>query len=112
MNVQPKDITAQLVESEAGKAIDIMLGGGRASWLPRNLTKTNWDYDTYDWDCNRWDQRDLIQEWKGNHTGGKYVENREELMGLDYSEDSVLGIFSNSYVYWDNEVNDTNNIPR
>ena len=49
---------------------------------------------------------------KGNQTGGKYVENREELMGLDYSEDSVLGIFSNSYVYWDNEVNDTNNIPR
>ena len=32
---QPDDITKQLVESEAGKKIDIMLGGGRASWLPR-----------------------------------------------------------------------------
>ena len=30
------DITKQLVESEAGKKIDIMLGGGRASWLPRS----------------------------------------------------------------------------
>ena len=33
-------------------------------------------------------------------------------MDLTFSEDNVLGIFSNSYVYWDNEVNDTNNIPR
>jgi len=111
---RPKDITAQLVESPAGKKIDIMLGGGRASWLPKNdsETRSSWDYDTYDWDCNRLDKRNLIQEWKGNHTGGKYVENKQELMDLTGSEDSVLGIFSNSYVYWDNEVNETNNIPR
>merc|ERR1719397_489762 len=108
----PKDITAQLVESQAGKNIDIMLGGGRASWLPKNDSETRWDYDTYDWDCNRLDRRNLIEEWKGNHTGGRYVKNRDELMELKYSEDSVLGIFSNSYVYWDNEVNETNNIPR
>merc|ERR1719433_2222873 len=33
-------------------------------------------------------------------------------MNLTFTEENVLGIFSNSYVYWDNEVNDTNNIPR
>jgi len=108
----PKDITAQLVESEAGKKIDIMLGGGRASWQPRDESSTRWDYDTYDWNCTRLDGRNLIEEWEGNHTGGRYVENRDELMNLTFTEDSVLGIFSNSYVYWDNEVNDTNNIPR
>ena len=96
----------------SGKKIDIMLGGGRASWQPRDESSTRWDYDTYDWNCTRLDGRNLIQEWEGNHTGGVYVQNRDELMNLTYSEDSVLGIFSNSYVYWDNEVNDTNNIPR
>ena len=127
---RPKDITAQLVESEAGercvefnipfssktkisgKKIDIMLGGGRASWEPRNESMARWDYDTYDWNCNRLDGRNLIEEWQGNHTGGVFLQNRDELMNLTFTEDSVLGIFSNSYVYWDNEVNDTNNIPR
>ena len=88
---QPADITAQLVDSEAGRRIDLMLGGGRASWLPRNQTEADtrrvrgrelfgrdlvsclflpalvsiyfecyrvrWDYDTYDWNCERWDNR-------------------------------------------------------
>ena len=82
----PADITAQLVDSEAGRRIDLMLGGGRASWLPRNQTEADtrrvgnicfdnyvswflpvsvyfecyrvrWDYDTYDWNCERWDNR-------------------------------------------------------
>ena len=38
---QPADITAQLVDSEAGRRIDLMLGGGRASWLPRNQTEAD-----------------------------------------------------------------------
>ena len=108
---QPKDITLQLIENESAQKIDIMLGGGRASWLPQNDTKPKWDYDTYDWNCNRRDKRNLIKEWQ-NNTGGVYVENRDQLMALDMTEEKVLGIFSNSYVYWDHEVNETNNIPR
>ena len=38
---RPADITAQLVDSEAGRRIDLMLGGGRASWLPRNQTEAD-----------------------------------------------------------------------
>ena len=33
-NNNVKDISRQLVESEAGNKLDIMLGGGRASFLP------------------------------------------------------------------------------
>eukprot|EP00090_Calanus_glacialis_P026917 TRINITY_DN42321_c0_g1_i1.p1 TRINITY_DN42321_c0_g1~~TRINITY_DN42321_c0_g1_i1.p1 ORF type:complete len:552 (-),score=154.93 TRINITY_DN42321_c0_g1_i1:143-1798(-) len=108
---KPEDITLQLVESEAGKNIDIMLGGGRASWLPQE--ETRWDYDTDDWNCTRLDGRNLIEEWKGNHTGGIYIENRTELMDMDMTKaESVLGIFTNSYVTWDDLVNDTNDKPR
>ena len=80
------------MESEAGKKIDIMLGGGRSSWLPREEDDLRFDYDTDDWNCTRWDGRNLIDEWMMNHTGGVYVENRTELMELDMEKtESVLG---------------------
>ena len=41
-----------------------------------------------------------------------YVEKRDELMNLTMDEASVLGIFTNSYLTWDHEVNETNNKPR
>ena len=78
------------MESEAGQKIDIMLGGGGASWVPRG--ELRWDYDTDDWNCTRSDGRNLIEEWKGNHTGGEYVANRTELMAVDMKKtESVLG---------------------
>jgi len=107
---QPRDITRQLVENQAGKKMDIMLGGGRAAWLPR--TDLRWDYDSDEWNCTRWDGRNLIEEWSGNHSGGVYIENRTELMNIDFDQtDSVLGIFTNTYVTWDDLVNDTNDKP-
>ena len=51
VSFQPKDITLQLIENESGQKIDVMMGEGRAIWLPEKDTK--WDYDTYDWNCNR-----------------------------------------------------------
>jgi len=109
---KPRDITVQLVEEEAGKKMDIMLGGGRAAWQPRDQKDQRWDYDTDEWNCTRWDGRNLIEEWQGNHTGGVYIENRTELMALDMENiDSVLGIFTNSYVTWDDAVNETNDKP-
>jgi len=107
--IHPPDIAQQLLEFESAKKIDVMFGGGRASFLPKNQSDTRWDYDNYDWDCYRLDGRNLIEEWKGNNTKGKYVENREELFGLTMEEDKVMGIFSNSYVYWDHEVEENSN---
>jgi len=107
---KPTDITQQLVESEAGKKIDIMLGGGKAAWMPR--TETRWDYDSDEWNCTRWDRRNLIEEWKENHTKGVFIENKTELMNLDMdNNENVLGIFTNTYVTWDDLVNDTNEKP-
>ena len=78
------------MDTPQGSNIDIMLGGGRASWLPRNETNLRWDYDTYDWDCWRWDKRNLIEEWKAK-TNGKYVDTRDGLMGISMKEEKVLG---------------------
>jgi len=116
-----KDISRQLVESEAGKKIDIMLGGGRSSFLPEEEQSRNfeqelrWDYDDEvdRWDNYRQDGRNLIEEWKANHTNGVYIENRTQLLEIDpHKTDSVMGIFTHSYVVWDDMVNDTNEKPR
>ena len=55
-----KDISRQLVENPAGKGLDIMLGGGRSSFLPKPNSSTGgdtrWDYasnGTDYWDCYR-----------------------------------------------------------
>lgn len=114
-----KDISRQLVESKAGLGLDVMLGGGRASFLPDpNKTQVDrsgagWDYDSKGdyWDCYRLDGRNLIDEWKSK-TKGSYVESKSELMGLDHENtEKVLGIFTNSYVTWDSAVNETNDKP-
>jgi len=103
-----KDISRQLIENPAGQGLDIMLGGGRASFLPK--VDTRWDYEengTDYWDCYRLDGRNLIEEWLGNNTGGKYVENRTDLLNLDLEKtEKVMGIFKNSYVTFDEEIED------
>merc|ERR1719430_31707 len=82
-----KDISRQLVESEAGRQINIMLGGGRSSFLPQwmkpqiltNETKgLSFDYeDERDWwDNYRLDNRSLIEEWLQDHPKGIYIENK------------------------------------
>merc|ERR1711962_1144024 len=100
-----KDISRQLVESEAGKKIDIMLGGGRSSFLPEEEQsrifeqELRWDYDDEvdRWDNYRQDGRNLIEEWKANHTNGVYIENRTQLLEIDpHKTDSVMGIFTHT----------------
>jgi len=108
-----KDISRQLVENTPGKGLDIMLGGGRASFLPKPNSSTGgdsrWDYEsngTDYWDCYRLDGRNLIQEWTDS-TGGVYVSNRTDLLNLDLKNtEKVMGIFKNSYVTFDEEIED------
>jgi len=112
-NNNVKDISRQLVESEAGNKLDIMLGGGRASFLPwsrkpQNITPTAPGFDYEDendiWDNYRDDDRDLLAEWENNTSHGKrkYIDTKELLLADDLTDnDQVMGIFTNSYMVWD-----------
>jgi len=102
------DITLQLVKSEAGKKIDIMLGGGKSSFLPESEKPNNlprWDYEKDEWDNYRQDNRNLINEWKDDHPDGSFISTIKELSTIDSKSTShVMGIFTNSYVSWDDEA--------
>jgi len=112
-----KDISRQLVESESGNKLDIMLGGGRASFLPwsrmpqpANRTESappGFDYEDENdiWENYRDDDRDLLAFWenKTEHGKRKYIDTKEQLLSknLPTDADQVMGIFTNSYMVWD-----------
>jgi len=115
-NVQ--DISLQLVESKAGRNLAIMLGGGRSSFLPKKeedgLLRFDYANERDEWDNYRMDGQNLIEKWKKYHPEGKYITNRTELLDEDLIDEAshVMGIFTNSYMLWDDMVNATNDKPR
>ena len=100
------DISRQLVESDAGNKLDIMLGGGRASFLPLSRkpqpvnrtepTSPGFDYNDENdmWENYRDDGRDLLAEWANNtdHGTRKYIATKAELLSNDLTKtDQVMG---------------------
>ncbi|XP_026739041.1 alkaline phosphatase, tissue-nonspecific isozyme-like isoform X1 [Trichoplusia ni] len=87
------DIATQLVRGRVGSRIDIVLGGGRKNFFPRN------ERDLEGYHGYRTDGADLIREWiiKKESLGAvpKYVYHKDALMKLDPNVyTSVLGLFS------------------
>lgn len=80
-----QDIASQWVDAEQSP-LDILLGGGRRHFLPKEQGG------------KRLDQRDLIQEWKHK---GHYISTLDELNKLskaDQDNKPWLGLFSNSHM--------------
>jgi alkaline phosphatase len=84
------DIARQLVEYAVGDGIEVVLGGGRTSFLPTTVA----DPEHAGIKGRRVDGRDLIGEWSERYVGGKFVWNRAQLFELDpTSTTHVLGLF-------------------
>ena len=86
------DIAKQLVAfpAEGGSGLDVVLGGGRRSFLPAappaGGTKGK-----------RQDNLNLIAQWQAGNPKRTYVSDREELLALEPEEGrQVLGLFSDS----------------
>ncbi|SHF27083.1 alkaline phosphatase [Microbulbifer donghaiensis] len=88
-----KDIAAQLVESEFGDGIDVILGGGRRNFI------------TSDAGGKREDGRDLTAEWQQRYDGeqlAQYLESGSDLAALDLAAtDKLLGLFTSSHMSYD-----------
>ncbi|XP_050057288.1 membrane-bound alkaline phosphatase-like [Aphis gossypii] len=85
------DIAQQLMTQSPGIELDVILGGGRQEFLPKNMNG------------NREDGRDLIAEWKvnmmKNHRMYEYVKNKTELSDVNLKDvDKLLGLFSMSHM--------------
>lgn len=108
-NAKPEecvDIARQLVYSEPGKNVKVLLGGGRSKFRP---------YNAVDEEGQRGERRDgenLIDKWKEDKEKRKaearYVWNREQLLHTDpVKTEYLLGLFEGDHMLYHNEANQT-----
>ena len=91
-----EDIASQLVSFDAGDGMDVILGGGRRSFLPSETGG------------HRSDQRDLFAEWQDQGRDGVAVSNAAEFRALDPSEPApVFGLFSDSHMAYEADRDDS-----
>jgi alkaline phosphatase len=94
------DIARQLVEFDAGDGIEVVLGGGRAQFLPA----TQPDPEEPGARGARQDGRDLVAEWRKRHSQGAFVWSRPQLEALDLAEtERVLGLFEPSHMEYEHD---------
>ena len=93
-----RDIARQLVEFSHGSGIDVMFGGGRALFLPRDVA----DPANPEQRGLRADGRNLIEQWKAAHPRGAFVWNATQLSQVSTSRGSqVMGLFALDHMHFD-----------
>ncbi|OXA56862.1 Membrane-bound alkaline phosphatase [Folsomia candida] len=86
------DIAEQLILKSPGRDINVILGGGRSAFLPKEIMDVE--------DPKRGKRRDgknLIDTWIVDklYKNGKYVTNREELLSVNTTDtDYLMGLFA------------------
>jgi len=92
------DIARQLLEWPAGDGFEIVLGGGRANFMPNTAA----DPETASARGARADGRNLIEEWQARSPAHAYVWNAAQFNAANFDSDArVLGLFSPSHMAYD-----------
>ena len=93
-----RDIARQLVEFTHGHGIDVIFGGGRALFLPRDVA----DPDKPDQHGVRADGRNLIEEWQAGGPQRTFVWNATQLAQVPVVRGTqVMGLFSMDHMHFD-----------
>ncbi len=94
------DIARQLIEFADGDGIDVAMGGGRANFLPAEMS----DPEAPELTGGRRDGRDLTAEWRAKSPAHVYVWNREEFDAIDaISSPRVLALFAPSHMNFETD---------
>ncbi|MGI9328863.1 MAG: alkaline phosphatase [Pseudomonadales bacterium] len=95
------DIARQMLSLPQGDGVDLMLGGGRANFMPKGAVDPEYDKPL----GRRADQRDLIEQWRGAQPLRRYVWNRADfrasLSELQPGKSQLLGLFEPSHMQWE-----------
>ncbi|MBB5211615.1 alkaline phosphatase [Microbulbifer hydrolyticus] len=94
------DIATQMVELAAGDGIDVVMGGGRRSFLPQEVT------DLEGKAGKRIDGVNLVEAWQSRYqdgvTNALYIEDKNGFDGIDVaSTDKLLGLFESSHMRYE-----------
>lgn len=89
------DIARQLVESPLADRVKVLMGGGRANFMPATAQDPEWTGQR----GLREDGRDLIATWAARHPGGAYVWNAKQLEQAR-PDAPLLGLFDPSHMQY------------
>ena len=99
-----KDIAQQLLDTPYGDGPDVILGGGRAHFLPDSVVDPEHSKKT----GKRDDGRNLIEQWLQSRSGREYVWNRQDFLALgerrakgEGSNGQVMGLFEPSHMQFE-----------
>lgn len=96
-----QDIASQLVFNNPGQHINVIFGGGRTKFLPKTLK------DVEDFEGERRDGLNLIEEWSKDKTNAKVIFDRNDLINLNVKEtEYVLGLFAPGHMDFNLEANE------
>lgn len=91
------DIASQFVSFSHGDGIDVMLGGGRAMFLPNTVADPEYPGKT----GARRDGQNLIEAWQAAHPDGAYLWNGGDLAAAAEASGPVLGLFEPSHMQFE-----------
>ncbi|WP_442872162.1 alkaline phosphatase [Colwellia sp. 20A7] len=106
-----EDIASQLVNFESNlearytgidvDGIDVVLGGGRRHFLPKEATYNSVDA-TSDIEGDRTDGRDLTAEWRTMYPNGKYIIDQTGFDSIDPETTArIFGLFNESHMQYE-----------
>ncbi|MEC4685029.1 MAG: alkaline phosphatase [Nitrospirota bacterium] len=92
------DIARQLIEFPYGDGLEVVLGGGRRSFLPRSMSDPEYPDRTGERDDGRY----LAEEWQEKYPFSVYVWNKTQFNAVDpYSTKHLLGLFEPSHMKYE-----------
>jgi alkaline phosphatase len=92
------DVAAQLVAAQKRYGIQVVLGGGRAPFMPATLPDPEYPAQA----GLRRDGRHLIDEWVAARPGSQYVWNRQQFEAVDpKTTRHLLGLFQPSHMNYE-----------
>lgn len=93
-----RDIAQQLLDFPFGRGPSVLLGGGRAEFLPTSVRDPELD----DKAGERRDGRDLTAEWLRRNPGGAYVWNTAQFRAAKDAT-AVLGLFEYDHMQYEHD---------
>lgn len=92
------DIARQMVEWPHGNGLEVMLGGGRAHFIPNSAADP--EYPTMK--GKRADGKDLLSQWKAANPTGAYVWDSASFNAVDAGKTTkLLGLFEPSHMQFE-----------
>ena len=93
-----KDIARQLLEFPYADGLEVVLGGGRSQFMPKD--RNDPEYPSQQ--GKRRDGRDLTEEWRIKNQNADYVWNKAQFDAVDSERiDHLLGLFERSHMHYE-----------